>query len=197
MGLQQIRHRGDWGDGREGNGIRSFTRALDAIVLLTGAAPSAAQETNQPNSLRNEIEGAELDLEDSQLRFYRDVVELVDDLSDDYCGLFEISYEELINRGHVDNLTAAGGHDQYRAGDAVRDGAEPRFGDRAVGVESGSCTNRERSPRPTCFRAFGVRSTPRTISWTPTWDGGARCSAFSSSRSTTSSLICHSCNVLA
>ena len=61
----------------------------------------------QPNSLRNEIEGAELDLEDSQLRFYRDVVELVDDLSDDYFELFEISYQELINRSHVDNLTAA------------------------------------------------------------------------------------------
>ena len=61
----------------------------------------------QPNGLRNDIEGAELDLEDSQLRFYRDVVELVDDLSDDYFELFEISYQELINRSHVENLTAA------------------------------------------------------------------------------------------
>lgn len=61
----------------------------------------------QPNSLRNDIEEAELDLEDTQLRFYRDVVELVDDLSDDYFQLFEIAYEELIDRSHVESLTAA------------------------------------------------------------------------------------------
>ena len=60
----------------------------------------------QPNGLKNDIESAELDLEDTQLRFYRDVVELVDDLSDDYFELFEIAYEELIDRSHVDDLTA-------------------------------------------------------------------------------------------
>ena len=75
----------------------------------------------QPNSLRNEIEGAELDLEDTQLRFYRDVVELVDDLSDDYFQLFEISYKELIDRSHVDNLTAAVASAQtLAAADSVR-----------------------------------------------------------------------------
>ncbi len=58
----------------------------------------------QPNGLKNGIERAELDLEDSQLRFNRDVVELVDDLSDDYFDLFETSYEELIHLSHVQNL---------------------------------------------------------------------------------------------
>ena len=68
---------------------------------------SYTQPLFQPNGLRKDIEGAELDLEDSQLRFYRDVVELVADLSDDYFELFGISYQELINGSHVENLTAA------------------------------------------------------------------------------------------
>jgi outer membrane protein TolC len=61
----------------------------------------------QPNELKNDLEEAELDLEDSQLNFHGDVVEAVDDLSDDYLELFEDAYGEVINRVRVANLEAA------------------------------------------------------------------------------------------
>jgi outer membrane protein TolC len=61
----------------------------------------------QPNELKNDLEEAELDLEDSQLDFYGDVVEAVDDLSGDYLELFEDAYGEVINRVRVANLEAA------------------------------------------------------------------------------------------
>ncbi len=61
----------------------------------------------QVNNLRNDLERAELDLEDTQLRSYGELVEIVDDISDDYFDLFEIAYDEAINRAHVENLNAA------------------------------------------------------------------------------------------
>jgi outer membrane protein len=61
----------------------------------------------QPNELKNDLEEAELDLEDSQLDFHGDVVETVDDLSNDYLELFEVAYDEVIHRARVANLEAA------------------------------------------------------------------------------------------
>ena len=61
----------------------------------------------QPNSLRNDLEEARLDLEDSELDFYGDVVEIVDDLSDDYFELFEDAYDRVINETLVENLQLA------------------------------------------------------------------------------------------
>lgn len=61
----------------------------------------------QANNLKNSIEEAELDLEDTQLEFYEDVVEIVDDLSGDYFELFEAAYQRIINEARVANLTAA------------------------------------------------------------------------------------------
>ena len=61
----------------------------------------------QPNGLKNDLEEAELDLEDTQLEFYEDIVGIVDDLSDDYFDLFESSYQRIINEARVANLTEA------------------------------------------------------------------------------------------
>ena len=61
----------------------------------------------QPNSLKNDLEEAQLDLEDSELDFYDDVVEIVDDLSDDYFELFEDAYDRVINETLVANLRLA------------------------------------------------------------------------------------------
>jgi outer membrane protein len=61
----------------------------------------------QPNSLRNNLEEAELNLENAQLGFYRDMISLVDDASDDFYDLFEIAYEEVITGDYVANLEAA------------------------------------------------------------------------------------------
>ena len=61
----------------------------------------------QPNGLKNDLEEAQLDLEDSELDFYGDVVEIVDDLSGDYFELFEDAYDRVINEEFVANLQLA------------------------------------------------------------------------------------------
>ncbi|MFC1660720.1 TolC family protein [Gemmatimonadota bacterium] len=61
----------------------------------------------QPNSLRNDLEEAQLDLEDAELEFFGDVVGIVDDLSDDYFELFGDAYSRVINEGLVRNLERA------------------------------------------------------------------------------------------
>lgn len=61
----------------------------------------------QPNNLKNNLEDAALDLEVAELEFYGDIVELVDDVSDDYFQLFEDAYGRLINENLVANLQLA------------------------------------------------------------------------------------------
>ena len=70
----------------------------------------------QPNSLKNDIEEAELDLEDAELGFYEDVVDIVDDVSDDFLELFEQAYGEVVNLALVDKLEDA----EVAAEDAVQ-----------------------------------------------------------------------------
>jgi len=75
----------------------------------------------QPNGLKNDLERAELNLEDAQLDFEGDVVELVDDISDDYLRLFETAYERVINDAHVENLMqAVEAADALAAADSTR-----------------------------------------------------------------------------
>ena len=61
----------------------------------------------QPNGLKNDLEQAQLNLENSELEFYDDVVEMVDDVSDDYLELFEDAYNRVINETLVANLQLA------------------------------------------------------------------------------------------
>jgi outer membrane protein TolC len=61
----------------------------------------------QPNELRNDIESAELDLENAELGFYDDVVEMVEDISDDYFELFEDAYGERLALAEVAQLESA------------------------------------------------------------------------------------------
>ena len=61
----------------------------------------------QPNTLRNDLEEAQLNLERSELDFYDDVVEIVDDVSSDYFELFEDAYDRVINETLVANLQLA------------------------------------------------------------------------------------------
>lgn len=83
---------------------------------------SYTQPLFQPNELKNDLEEAELDLEDAELGFYEDVVEIIEDVSDDYFELFEEAYGAVINESHVANLgeaeqaaTALAQRDQSRA----------------------------------------------------------------------------------
>ena len=61
----------------------------------------------QPNGLKNDLEEAQLSLEGSELNFYGDVVDMVDDVSGDYLELFEDAYDRVINENLVSNLQLA------------------------------------------------------------------------------------------
>ena len=61
----------------------------------------------QPNRMKNELENAELDLEESELDYVDDVVGLVEDYADDYYELFEAAYERVIAEELVRHLEAA------------------------------------------------------------------------------------------
>lgn len=70
---------------------------------------SYRQPLFQPNELKNDLEEAELDLESAELGFYDDVVEIVEDVSDDYFDLFDEAYATEINETRVANLEVAEG----------------------------------------------------------------------------------------
>ena len=68
---------------------------------------SYTQPLFQANELKNSMEEAELDLEDEELEFYGDVVDIIDNTSDDFYELFEIAYEREIHRAYVSRLETA------------------------------------------------------------------------------------------
>ncbi len=61
----------------------------------------------QPNGLKNDLEQAELSLEGTQLEFYGDVIDIVDNVTEDYFDLFEEHYGRSINQELVANLERA------------------------------------------------------------------------------------------
>lgn len=61
----------------------------------------------QPNRLRNDLEGAELNLQRSELAFQDDVVDILDDIADDYHQLFRLAYRRQIYTELVTNLEEA------------------------------------------------------------------------------------------
>ena len=69
----------------------------------------------QPNYLKNNLEEAELDLENSELAFQSDAVNIIDDVADDYYDLFRVGYERLIMGELVENLESAAATARERA----------------------------------------------------------------------------------
>ena len=61
----------------------------------------------QPNHLKNNLKGAELRLNEAELNFQEDVVNLMDSIADDYYDLFEHAYRQVIQRTLVDQLSEA------------------------------------------------------------------------------------------
>ncbi|MGW8264975.1 MAG: TolC family protein [Longimicrobiales bacterium] len=61
----------------------------------------------QPNSLKNDLEQAELSLEGTQLEFYEDVIGIVDDVSESYFDLFEEHARRDIHLSLVEDLERA------------------------------------------------------------------------------------------
>ncbi len=68
---------------------------------------SYTQPLFQPNSLKNSLEGAELNLEGTQLGFFGDVIEIVNGVSEVYLDLLEENYRRDIRQGMVNHLERA------------------------------------------------------------------------------------------
>jgi outer membrane protein len=60
-----------------------------------------SQPLFQPNNLKNNIEDAELDLQQEELRFLADQARLVDDVADDYYDLFRLGYQDKVDSKRV------------------------------------------------------------------------------------------------
>ncbi len=65
---------------------------------------SFEQPLFQPNNLKNDIERAELDLQDEELSYINDLVRQIDRIADDYYDIFETAYENDTLRHRIANL---------------------------------------------------------------------------------------------
>lgn len=63
-----------------------------------------------PNRLKNDLERAELDLKGSTLNYIGDLVEIIEDIGDDYYDFFKLAYENIIHQKKLDNLLIIDGH---------------------------------------------------------------------------------------
>ncbi|NJD11147.1 MAG: TolC family protein [Gemmatimonadetes bacterium] len=61
----------------------------------------------QPNQLRNDLEEAELDLENAELVFQDDVVSLLAGIARDYYGLLDVAYDRVVYQRQVTQLEEA------------------------------------------------------------------------------------------
>src|SRR5690606_23234570 len=61
----------------------------------------------QPNELKNNLEQAELNLQDAELDFQNDAIQIIQNIADDYYELFENAYEGQLYQTTVENLQAA------------------------------------------------------------------------------------------
>lgn len=61
----------------------------------------------QPNSLKNNLEGAELDLESAEMDYYGDVMNIINSATAGYYDLFEIAYEQVIANAYIARLERA------------------------------------------------------------------------------------------
>ena len=65
---------------------------------------SFEQPLFQPNRLKNDIEEAELDLEEDELRYLSNQVRTMQRIAGDYYDLFQMAYQDIINNHYVNNL---------------------------------------------------------------------------------------------
>lgn len=61
----------------------------------------------QPNALKNSLERAELNLQDSELDFQGDAIGIIQNVTGDFYDLFEAQYEIALAEQHVENLEGA------------------------------------------------------------------------------------------
>lgn len=61
----------------------------------------------QPNELKNDLEQAQLSVEESELEYQRDVIGVINGVSYTYLGIFEQAYEAEIRQAYIGRLSAA------------------------------------------------------------------------------------------
>ncbi len=58
----------------------------------------------QPNRLKNDLRDAELRLEENELRFLSDQMEMIEDIAEEYYQLFSYAYNDIIYNRYIKNL---------------------------------------------------------------------------------------------
>lgn len=98
------------------NGYLSLNNRMYRYMQLNGGKDlsyynryfiSFQQPLFQPNNLKNQLEVAELDVDNVELDFQNNIIRLIDDISDDYYDLFELAYRRVIYEGQVRLLEEA------------------------------------------------------------------------------------------
>lgn len=100
------------------NGYLSFNNRMYRYNQIDGDGESSVNYYNryyisynqplfQPNTLKNNLEQAEMRLEDTQLNFYDDVVGIVKRVADGYYGLLEQYYRRALRQNQVDQMERA------------------------------------------------------------------------------------------
>jgi outer membrane protein TolC len=87
-------------DQREPDGDKEVTFYNRYFVQYT-------QPLFQANNLKNSLEEAELDLEDAQIEYNGDMMEMIEEVTDNYYELFENAYQQTIQAGYVAALEEA------------------------------------------------------------------------------------------
>ncbi len=102
--------------GHPTNGELSFTNRIYRYTQFEDGAETNYynryflgydQPLFQPNRMKNDLEKAQLDLENAELNYVDDVVGLVDDYADDYYRLFEAAYDRVMAEELVQHLVEA------------------------------------------------------------------------------------------
>lgn len=99
------------------NGVLSFNNRVYRYTQVDGIDADTQyynryffaynQPLFQPNRMKNSLERAQLDLEDSELDFQNDIVGMIDGLADDYYDLLELSYRRAVAERRVGEFEAA------------------------------------------------------------------------------------------
>jgi outer membrane protein len=99
------------------NGVFSFNNRVYRYTQIDGIDADTQyynryffaydQPLFQPNRMKNSLERAQLNLEDSELAYQADIVNMIDALADDYYDLLELAYRRQVAARRVEQLSHA------------------------------------------------------------------------------------------
>lgn len=114
------------------NGVFSFNNRVYRYTQIDGIEADTQyynryffaydQPLFQPNRMKNSLERAQLNLEDSELAYQADIINMIDGMAEDYYDLLELAYRREVAARRVDQLGIAIGVAQARA--TVEEGSD-------------------------------------------------------------------------